>query len=170
MSGALDSAKFIPLEYKHAQQFAREFKVRWEWLLDGTRRAVADQAGRRAEEEAEREPPNHIRAWREYRGLTVAELAKKSGIGAQTINDLEFGADGYVRQVLNALADALDTTPGQPARPRPRTMSTRRYFETVQAIPKERRVPGAGDPEDLPALPAAALSLVTDRTNSNEGA
>ena len=30
-----DSAKFIPLEYNHAKVFAREFKVRWEWLLDG---------------------------------------------------------------------------------------------------------------------------------------
>src|ERR1700733_9426313 len=28
------SAKFIRLDYDHAKLFAREFNVRWEWLLD----------------------------------------------------------------------------------------------------------------------------------------
>ena len=39
------SAKYIPLEYKHARSFARDFKVRWEGLLDGVEKRWIDRVG-----------------------------------------------------------------------------------------------------------------------------
>ena len=41
-----DASKSMRLDYHHARRFAREFKVRWEWLLEGLRRALADAAWR----------------------------------------------------------------------------------------------------------------------------
>jgi transcriptional regulator with XRE-family HTH domain len=133
-----DSAKFISLEYNHAKEFAREFKVRWEWLLDGLGEPWLTEDD--AEENAEREEkaPNHLRAWREYRGLSVAELSKKSGLAAQTIKDLESGAMDTSGKLLNVLADALSTTAGHLLDNDPDDVHPG-LFETVRAIPKERR-------------------------------
>src|SRR5580704_15842048 len=87
-----DSAKHITLDYKYAREFARQFEVRWEWLLDGLGEPWLNEEDADEEPEPERDVPNYIRAWRVHRGLTVAELSKKSGVSAQTINDLESGA------------------------------------------------------------------------------
>jgi|HubBroStandDraft_5_1064220.scaffolds.fasta_scaffold86624_2 transcriptional regulator with XRE-family HTH domain len=133
------SAKFIPLEYKHAKQFAREFKVRWEWLLDGTGEPWLSKQDAEPEEEGEREPPNHIREWREHAGLSVAELAKKSGLGVQTINALESGEMDTSGKLLRALADAIGTTQGNLLDHNPEDVDPT-IFQTVKAIPKERRV------------------------------
>src|ERR1700728_5184668 len=81
-----DSAKFIRLEYHHAKRFAQEFKVRWEWLLDG------DGEPCLTEDEVDEQPAsptNKLRVWRGYRGLTVTELARKTGTSGQVIADLE---------------------------------------------------------------------------------
>src|SRR5580704_7507812 len=98
-----DSAKFIPLEYKHARQFAREFKVRWEWLLDGIGEPWLTKD---ASDEEPVTPVNNLRAWREYRGMTPAELAKRAGTSAQVIADLESGAAELSRKWLETLAPA----------------------------------------------------------------
>jgi transcriptional regulator with XRE-family HTH domain len=131
------SAKFITLDYKHAQKFARLFKVRWEWLLDGVGRPLLTE-----DEEPEREedgkPANYIRAWREYRGLNVAELAKKAKLGVQTINSLESGEMDTSGKLLNQIADALDTTPGRLLDADPDNVDPE-ALETFEAIPKERR-------------------------------
>ena len=131
------SAKFITLEYKHAQLFARTFKVRWEWLLDGVGRPLLTEE-EELDSEEDSKPANYIRAWREYRGLTVADLAKKSKLGVQTINALESGEMDTSGKVLNQIGDALDTTRGRLLDVDPNDVDPD-ALETFQAIPKERR-------------------------------
>jgi transcriptional regulator with XRE-family HTH domain len=131
------SAKFITLDYKHAQVFARLFKVRWEWLLDGVGRPLLTEEEEPASED-DSKPANYIRAWREYRGLTVADLAKKAELGVQTINALESGEMDTSGKLLGKIGDALGTTAGRlldadPDRVDPEAL------ETFEAIPMERR-------------------------------
>lgn len=56
--------------------------------------------------------PNHLKAWREYRGLTQAQLAERVGTNSNMIGYLEVGERGLNAKWLRKLADALDTTPG----------------------------------------------------------
>lgn len=56
--------------------------------------------------------PNHLKAWREYRGLTQSELATKVGTNSNMIGYLESGERGLSAKWLRKLADALDTSPG----------------------------------------------------------
>src|SRR5579872_5188539 len=110
-----DSAKFIALDYKHAKLFAREFKVRWEWLLDDLGEPWLTKSEAEPDFEDQTgggKAPNNLRAWREYRGFTVAELAKKSGLGVQTITELESGTMDVSGKLLEKLAAALSTTAG----------------------------------------------------------
>lgn len=127
------SAKYIRLDYDHAKLFAREFKVRWEWLLDGLGEPWLTKAG-----ESEAEAPNHLRAWREYRGFTVPDLARKSGLGAQTITELEAGSMELSVKLLSTLAGALSTRPGYLLDFDPNDADPS-IFESIRAIPKERR-------------------------------
>lgn len=129
-----DSAKFIPLEYKHARQFAREFKVRWEWLLDGVGEPWLTKGGG---DEQPATPTNNLRAWREYRGYSTTELAKKAGTSAQVIADLESGAT-LSDKWLNTLAPALSTRSGFLLSLDPNETDPE-LFETYSAIPKEHR-------------------------------
>lgn len=131
------SAKFIPLEYKHARQFAREFKVRWEWLLDGVGEPWLTKA-RDEEEETAGGPPNNLRFWREFRGLTPADLAKRAGTTAQIITDLETGAVELSAKWLRTLAPALSTKPGRLLDVDPNSTDPS-LLDAVEAIPKERR-------------------------------
>jgi transcriptional regulator with XRE-family HTH domain len=132
-----DSAKFIRLDYTHARIFAREFRVRWEWLLDGLGEPwLTPQA--EPDDDEDRPPPNNLRAWREFRGYTVAQLAKKSGLGVQTITDLESGASDLSSKLLGALAPALDTSRGFILDLDPNE-SDPAFFEVARAIPKDRR-------------------------------
>jgi transcriptional regulator with XRE-family HTH domain len=136
-----DSAKFIPLEYKHARQFAREFKVRWEWLLDGVGEpwlTKADAARHEEAEEAVPGPGSNLRTWREYRGVTIAQLAKKAGTSAQTIADLESGAVELSRKWQETLGPALGTKPGFLLDVDPNEVDPA-FFDTVSAIPKDQR-------------------------------
>jgi transcriptional regulator with XRE-family HTH domain len=130
-----DSAKYIRLEYNHARLFAKEFKVRWEWLLDGLGEPWLTKP---KDEEAEGEAPNNLRAWREYRGLSTGELAKKAGTTAQIITDLETGAVELSQKWLRTLAPALDTTSGFLLDLDPNE-SDPAFFEVARSIPKERR-------------------------------
>ncbi len=54
------------------------------------------------------ETDNKIGAWREYRGMTMTELAKRVGVSQSYISDIENGKkDGSVK-VIKAIAVALD--------------------------------------------------------------
>ena len=56
--------------------------------------------------------PNYLKAWREFRGLTQAELAERVDTNANMIGYLESGERGLSAKWLRKLAPALDTTPG----------------------------------------------------------
>ncbi len=132
-----DSAKFMRLDYRHARLFAREFKVRWEWLLEGDGEPWLTSRHERAEV-AESKPRNHLREWREHFGLTVAQLARKSGLGVQTIDELEAGGGDLPMKLLYVLADALGTTAGRIADHDPNDLDPQ-LIEAATAVPKDRR-------------------------------
>jgi ribosome-binding protein aMBF1 (putative translation factor) len=54
---------------------------------------------------------NALRVWREYRNLTVTELAEKSGYGYSMISKVESGARQGTVALWNALAAALNVLP-----------------------------------------------------------
>lgn len=56
--------------------------------------------------------PNYIRLWREARGLTLEQLAEKSGVSAPTISQVENLKSGYSWRSLEDIAEALDCSPG----------------------------------------------------------
>jgi transcriptional regulator with XRE-family HTH domain len=56
--------------------------------------------------------PNHLRAWREFRGLSQVELAEKAETTHQVIGYLERGRTQLSAKWLRTLAPLLGTTPG----------------------------------------------------------
>lgn len=56
--------------------------------------------------------PNHLRAWREYRKISQAQLAEMVGTNANMIGYLESGERSPSLKWLRRLADALDTNVG----------------------------------------------------------
>lgn len=134
-----DSAKSIPLEYKHAKAFAREFKVRWEWLLDGlgdpwlTRPTEGDDDG-----ELKPGPGANLKAWREFRNLTRADLAKRAGTTAQIIADLETGAAELSQKWLFTLAPPLGTEAGFLLSLDPNKINPA-FIDTAGDIPKDKQ-------------------------------
>ena len=56
--------------------------------------------------------PNHLKAWREFREMTQADLAEKVGTNQNMIAYLESGERGLSAKWLRKLAPALGTTPG----------------------------------------------------------
>ena len=108
---APDTAKHTRLDYVHALRFAQCFGVNWEWLLNG----VGSPALTPDHDEAEASDtplPNHLRAWREYKGLTRGQLAKTAGTTADIIAQLESGEVDLSQKRLATLAAALKTNPG----------------------------------------------------------
>ena len=132
------SAKFIPLEYKHAKLFAKEFKVRWEWLLDSLGEPWVTKPRDEEPEEVAEGPGGNLRRWREFRGLTIAELARKVGTTGQIITDLETGAAELSAKWLTRLAPALSTQPGRLFDIDPNNVDPS-ILDAVEAIPKDRR-------------------------------
>ena len=57
-------------------------------------------------------PKNHLRAWREYRGMTQAQLASIIGTEGSVISLLESGDRSLSDKWLRRLAPPLGTTPG----------------------------------------------------------
>lgn len=53
-----------------------------------------------------------FKQWRKYRGLTQEVLADRIGLTASSISQLESGKQGFTDSTLEALADALNCTPG----------------------------------------------------------
>jgi transcriptional regulator with XRE-family HTH domain len=62
--------------------------------------------------EATKPAKNHLRAWRDYRGLSQEQLAKKVGTAGNVIGLLESGERQLSDKWLRRLAPALGTTPG----------------------------------------------------------
>jgi transcriptional regulator with XRE-family HTH domain len=57
-------------------------------------------------------PRHFIREWRKFRGLTLERLAERIDVTAGAVSQLERGDTNYTQPMLEALADALQTTPG----------------------------------------------------------
>ena len=57
-------------------------------------------------------PRHFIREWRKFRGLTLERLAERLEVTAGAISQLERGDTNYTQPMLEALAEALQTTPG----------------------------------------------------------
>ena len=53
---------------------------------------------------------NPIRVWREYRGLSQAELAAKAGISASYLSQLEAGKREGRVEILSAIASVMDVS------------------------------------------------------------
>ena len=53
----------------------------------------------------------HLRAWRDFRGLSQETLAARVNSTAATISRLENGRQPYTQPLLEALAEALDCNP-----------------------------------------------------------
>lgn len=68
--------------------------------------------------------PNHLKAWREHRKMTQADLASKVGTNANMIGYLEGGERGLSAKWLRRLADALEISPGHLLDHDPSTLPT----------------------------------------------
>lgn len=53
-----------------------------------------------------------LRAWRDYRRLTQDQLAERVGISKPSISRLEHGKQPYTQDLLEKLAEVLNTDPG----------------------------------------------------------
>lgn len=83
--------------------------------------------------------PNHLRAWREFRGLSQAELAERVGTNQNMIGYLETGERGLSAKWLRKLAPALQTQPGHILEHDPTTLPTDIVEIWFNASPDERR-------------------------------
>ena len=81
---------------------------------------------------------NHLRAWREHRGLTQAKLAEAVGTTGAVISLLESGDRGLSDKWLRKLAPVLGTRPGHLLEVEPADASTD-VLEIWADIPEERR-------------------------------
>lgn len=81
---------------------------------------------------------NHLRAWRELRKLTQAELAERVGTTDNVISLLESGERGLSHKWLLKLAPALGTTPGRLLDHDPNDLDSD-FLEEAMSVPKERR-------------------------------
>ena len=111
-----------------------------------------------------REPQrNHLRAWREHRGLTQARLAEAVGTTGAVISLLESGDRGLSDKWLRKLAPVLGTRPGHLLELDPAEASSD-IMDIWADIPEERRdqarevLATFRAPAAAPAEPAAPRS------------
>lgn len=83
--------------------------------------------------------PNHLRAWREFRGLSQAELAERVGTNQNMIGYLETGERGLSAKWLRKLAAVLGTQPGHLLEHDPSTLPTDIVEIWFNATLEERR-------------------------------
>lgn len=60
----------------------------------------------------ERRFHHYIKEWRKFRGLTQERLADRVDMSTSSISQLENGKQDYTQGTLEALAEALQCTPG----------------------------------------------------------
>ncbi len=83
--------------------------------------------------------PNHLKAWREFRRLTQAELAELVDTNPNMIGYLESGERSLSFKWLRRLAPALNTRPGMILDHDPHTLDTDVVAIWVNADDKQRR-------------------------------
>jgi len=107
---------------------------------------------------------NHLRAWREHRGLSQAQLAAMVGTEGSVISLLESGDRALSNKWLRRLAPALETTPGLLLDYEPTDVDLA-MLETFAALPDAeasalRRL--VSPDADKPDRPRARLHTLTD--------
>ena len=85
-----------------------------------------------------KEPANHLRAWREKRGLSQEALAQLVGTAGNVISLLESGDRALSDKWLRRLAPALGTTPGFLLDHNPNDIDAA-FLEAALSVPKEQR-------------------------------
>ncbi len=90
------------------------------------------------EDDPDQRSGNLLRAWREFRRMTQAELAEKVGTTASVISLLEAGDRKLSPKWLYRLAPALETTPGYLLDKHPDDLSID-IMDTWAAIPERHR-------------------------------
>lgn len=83
-------------------------------------------------------PVNHLRAWREYRGFTQESLAASVGTTAAVISLLENGQRSLSASWLDRLARPLKTSPGFLLDHRPSDL-TAELLDLWASIPTENQ-------------------------------
>lgn len=81
---------------------------------------------------------NHLRAWRDYRGLTQDQLAEKVGTAGNVIGLLESGERQLSPKWLRKLAPELGTTPGFLLDHDPNDIDGD-LLEAAMSVPKDQR-------------------------------
>jgi transcriptional regulator with XRE-family HTH domain len=82
---------------------------------------------------------NHLRAWREHRGLSQEELAAQADTAGNVISLLESGERRLSEKWLRRLAPALGTTPGLLLDHSPHDLDAE-LIEAALAVPKAHRL------------------------------
>lgn len=82
--------------------------------------------------------PNHIRAWREFRDLTIEELADMLDCSKASVGHWETGAREVGAKWLYKIAEALHTPPGWLLDHDPNDLDTR-VMDAWASIPTEDR-------------------------------
>lgn len=83
--------------------------------------------------------PNNLKAWREFRGMSQAELAEAVGTNQNMIGYLETGDRGLSAKWLRRLSGPLRTTPGFILEHDPRDLPTDIIEIWINASEAERR-------------------------------
>lgn len=103
-----DGASFIPSAVSRIVMFAQP--PNYHRLCGDVGITVCDTSG--MSDESKNAGPNHLKAWREFRGLTQQQLADAAHTTQHQIAYLESGERSMSAKWLRRLAPALDTTPG----------------------------------------------------------
>lgn len=85
-----------------------------------------------------RQAANHLRAWREHRGMSQEDLADRVGTAGNVISLLESGGRKLSDKWLHKLAPVLGTTPGFLLDHDPNDIDAA-FLDAAMAVPKERR-------------------------------
>lgn len=83
-------------------------------------------------------PPNHLRAWREFREMTQEQLAEKAGTTKGVISLIESGDRGLTHKWATRLAPYLGTRPGYLLDNAPEDLPTE-FLDLWRDIPDEAK-------------------------------
>ena len=82
--------------------------------------------------------PNHLKAWRDHRGLSQSDLADEAETTQGMIAHLESGRSAMSAKWLRRLAPALKTTPGHLLEHDPHDLPTSIVEIWLDATPEQR--------------------------------
>lgn len=81
---------------------------------------------------------NHLRAWRQFRRMTLEQVGDAIGTTKAVIQQLESGRTALSQKWLNKLAPVFGTTPGFLLDHDPNDIDAA-FLDAAMSVPKERR-------------------------------